>query len=113
MNPPDKDEEILATSKKDFDARLKRARDSNGIGQIGGNVSSDLQGKGLAFRIGTELVVAIILGGVIGFFLDTLLETKPWFLIVFLFLGNAAGLWNIFKVTKKQGDTIGFRKSKI
>ena len=105
-------EENDTPSEQDFDVRLRRALDKNGTGGLGGKDSTDLDGKGVAFRIGTELVVAVFVGGAIGYLLDTLLDTKPWFLIVFLLLGNAAGLWNIFRFTNKQGHTAGFRKSK-
>ena len=66
----------------------------------------------MAFRIGTEIVVAVAVGGAIGFVIDTWLDTKPWFLIVFLLLGNAAGLWNVFRITSNQGYAAGFESSK-
>jgi len=47
---------------------------------------------------------------VIGFLLDTWLNTKPWLTILFLFLGNAAGLLNIFRLTSNQNHTVGFLK---
>ena len=96
-------------SEEDFDTRLRRARGNNG--RDGASVDSQT-GKGMAFRIGTEIVVAVAVGGGIGFLIDTWLDTKPWFLIVFLLLGNAAGLWNVFRVTSNQGYAAGFERSK-
>jgi ATP synthase protein I len=97
---------------KDFDKRLQRARDlSAGVNQ-GGKTGLPESGKGKAMRIGTELIVAIAVGGGIGFLIDTWLETKPWFFIGFLFLGNAAGLWNIFRLTNGQGYKVGFDRDK-
>jgi F0F1-type ATP synthase assembly protein I len=52
------------------------------------------------------------LGGGIGLVLDNWLETKPWFLILFLLLGNAAGLWNIFRLTNGHKYKIGFEDDK-
>ena len=46
----------------------------------------------LAWRMVTELVVGMLLGLSIGFGLDSLLGTQPWFLIVFVLLGFAGGV---------------------
>ena len=96
----------------DFDTRLQRARDLNADHGQSGSTSFEKDGKGKAIRISTELIVAIAVGGGIGFFIDTWLGTKPWFLIGFLFLGNAAGLWNIFRITKGQSYKVGFDREK-
>ncbi|MBT3991417.1 MAG: AtpZ/AtpI family protein [Rhodospirillaceae bacterium] len=97
---------------EDFDQRLQRARDLNaGLDQNSKATGAD-EGKGAAMRIGTELVVAIAVGGGIGFFIDSWLGTKPWFLIGFLFIGNAAGLWNVFRLTKGQSYKVGFDRDK-
>ena len=96
-------------SEEDFDTRLRRARGNNG--RDGASVDSQT-GKGMAFRIGTEIVVAVAVGGSIGFLIDTWLDMRPWFLIIFLLLGNAAGLWNVFRITSNQGYAAGFGSSK-
>ena len=99
-------------SKEDFDTRLHRAQEYNKArGRVEKSGSSQ-SGKGLAFRIGTELVVAVFVGGMIGFLLDTWLNTKPWLTILFLFLGNAAGLLNIFRLTSNQNYKVGFLQNK-
>ena len=103
-------EENSQHSEDDFDTRLQRARNAEEAQVTGGTSAHNLEAKGLAFRIGTELVVAVFVGGTIGFFLDTWLGTKPWLLIVFLLLGNASGLWNIFRLTNNQGLAVGFKK---
>ena len=101
-------EEIDPRPDEDFDTRLRRARGSDvEANRITGAALAE-DGKGKAMRIGAELVVAVAVGGVIGFWIDTWLETKPWFLIGFLFLGNAAGLWNIFRLTNNQDYRVGF-----
>ncbi|MAI10338.1 MAG: hypothetical protein CBD27_05025 [Rhodospirillaceae bacterium TMED167] len=99
-------------SEEDFDTRLRRARGNGGKDGRGGASGDSQTGKGMAFRIGTEIVVAVAVGGGIGFLIDTWLDTKPWFLIVFLLLGNMAGLWNVFRVTSNQGYAAGFESSK-
>ena len=46
-------------SKEDFDTRLHRAQDNNDAPGRVGKPGSSQSGKGLAFRIGTELVVTV------------------------------------------------------
>ncbi len=105
-------EEKNPQSEEDFETRLRRARGTDGSDERGGKLGDDQTGKGMAFRIGTEIVVAVAVGGGIGYLIDTWLDTKPWFLIVFLLLGNAAGLWNVFRLTNNQGYAAGFAQSK-
>ena len=93
-------------SKEDFDTRLHRAQDRNELQGQDGMPAPNQSGKGLAFRIGTELVVAVFVGGMIGYLLDTWLTTKPWLTILFLFLGNAAGLLNVFRLTNNSKDKV-------
>ncbi|MDP7642483.1 MAG: AtpZ/AtpI family protein, partial [Alphaproteobacteria bacterium] len=42
----------------------------------------------------------------IGWFLDDWLDTRPWLLIVFLFLGIGAGLSNAFRLARKYSDEV-------
>ena len=68
---------------KDFKTRLKIAKKE---------ILKKLQMKmttkedvfmGSAFRLGTELVAAVVVGTIIGFILDNWFGTKPWFIIFF------------------------------
>jgi len=78
----------------DFNERLARARKRDGGSQQTARDSSLL---GYAFRIGTELVAGVAVGGAIGWALDHWLHTSPLFLIVFFLLGTAGGFWNVFR----------------
>ncbi len=64
----------------------------------------------LAFRIGVELVSAIAIGLAIGWLLDNWLYTKPWFMILFIFLGGAAGILNVFRLANGFGYVVGYKK---
>ena len=57
---------------------------------------------GSAFKLGTELVAAVAVGTIIGFILDTWFDTKPWLIIIFFFLGSAAGMLNVIKTAKRM-----------
>lgn len=95
----------------DFDMRLQKARDANNGLIKNKKDSSSEQGKSKAMRISTELIVSVIVGGCLGFFLDKWLGTKPWFLLGFLLLGNMAGLWNIYRIINGHRYKIGFKYS--
>jgi ATP synthase protein I len=60
---------------------------------------------GQAFRLMTEMVAALFVGGVIGWALDRWLGTRPWLLLVFLTLGIAAGFLNAYRTWRSFGGT--------
>jgi ATP synthase protein I len=66
-----------------------------------------MTGFGLAMRIGTELVAAIAVGVGLGYVLDMWLGTKPWLMVVFFFLGSAAGMLNVYRATAYMGRRDG------
>jgi ATP synthase protein I len=51
--------------------------------------------------LGLEMALAVAIGVGIGVYLDKKLDTTPWFLILFLFFGMAAGLRNLYRALKK------------
>ena len=55
---------------------------------------------GMAFRLATELVAGILVGGFIGWQLDKWLDTTPLFLLVFFALGFVAGLFNVIRTAR-------------
>ena len=61
---------------------------------------------GNAFKLGTELVAAVIVGTIIGFILDNWFGTKPILIIVFFFFGAAAGIINVIKTARKMQKDI-------
>ncbi len=60
-------------------------------------------GMSLAMRAGSEFISAILVGAAIGWGLDRILGTNPLFLIVFFFIGVAAGVWNVIRLTSPKG----------
>jgi ATP synthase protein I len=59
---------------------------------------------GKAFKISTELVAGVFVGGFIGWALDRWLGTNPLFLLIFLLLGIAAGFWNVIREARGMGE---------
>ena len=57
---------------------------------------------GSAFKLGTELIAAVAVGTIIGFILDSWFDTKPWLIIIFFFLGAAAGMLNVFRTANRM-----------
>ena len=91
------------TIPEDFKTRLEIAKS-----KIKKQVQSDREKRGSfmgsAFKLGTELVAAVAVGTIIGFILDTWFGTKPWLIIVFFFLGSAAGILNVIKAAKRMQE---------
>jgi ATP synthase protein I len=89
------------TIPKDFKTRLKIAKS-----KITKQVQSDSEKKGSfmgsAFKLGTELVSAVAVGTIIGFILDSWFDTKPWLIIIFFFLGAAAGMLNVIRTANRM-----------
>lgn len=53
---------------------------------------------GLAMRASVEVVSALAIGFGIGWSLDQWLDTRPWFMLVFLLIGGAAGTLNVYRM---------------
>ena len=89
------------TIPEDFKTRLKIAK-SKIKKQFEDNKDKRGSFMGSAFKLGTELVAAVAVGTIIGFILDTLFDTKPWLIIIFFFLGAAAGILNVIRAANKM-----------
>src|ERR1700679_1309130 len=94
-----------------FEARLKAARSKQGLdappkrpledqGGLGGSA------WGIGARVGEELVSALGVGVAIGYGLDRVFHTTPILTAVFVPLGGAAGVANLWRVfaPKRSGS---------
>ena len=61
----------------------------------GGSAASSL---GIGLRVGMEMVSALVVAVAIGWGLDRLLGTRPILLAVFVLLGGAAGVLNVWRM---------------
>ena len=57
---------------------------------------------GTAFKLSTELVSAVAVGTIIGFIFDKTFGTKPWFILIFFFVGVVAGISQVIKSAKNM-----------
>ena len=89
------------TVPKDFKTRLEIAKS-----KIRKQVLSDDENRGSfmgsAFKLGTELVAAVAIRTIIGFILGSWFDTKPWLIIIFFFLGAAAGMLNVIRTANRM-----------
>lgn len=67
---------------------------------------------GMAFRFAIEIVVALFVGGGLGWLMDHYLHTKPVFIIVLSLLGGAAGIRNIIVAAKEMNAAIAAQDRK-
>ena len=80
--------------------RLKIAK--NKVKNHWGNNNTQGSYLGVAFKISTELVAAVVVSSIIGFILDGWFDTKPLLIIIFFFIGVAAGILNVIRSAKKM-----------
>ncbi len=89
------------TTPEDFKTRLKIAKSKI---KKQSSLNDEKRGSfmGNAFKLGTELVAAVGVGTIIGFILDSWFGTKPWLIIIFFFLGAAAGMLNVIRAANRM-----------
>ena len=61
-------------------------------------------GLGQAMRVGTDLLASLIVGGFLGWLLDSyVFGTTPWGVVIGLVLGLIAGIRNTFRAAQRWG----------
>ena len=103
--PPEQDLEKLNSRLRDA-----RARSHGPASKKNDPNQSPQNALGLAFRVGVELVSAVAIGVGIGWLLDQWLDTRPWLMLVFIFLGGAAGILNVYRMARGFGYAVGYQK---
>jgi ATP synthase protein I len=58
----------------------------------------------MAMELPFVLVAAVVVGGLIGYFLDRWLHTKPWLLLLFGGIGFYAGVRDVLRRLAGTGD---------
>ncbi|MCB2114157.1 MAG: AtpZ/AtpI family protein [Parvularculaceae bacterium] len=93
QDPPSLDE---------FSKRLDAARGAGNEKENSRRTGSVALGR--AMRVGSELLAALIVGALLGWGLDTAFHSRPWFLLVGILFGFAAGVMNVNRAFKESSD---------
>ena len=88
-------------SKDQFKTRLEIAKNKI-LKKSNISKQSSSSNLGIAFKMSTELVVAVVVGTIIGFILDSWFGTKPWLILIFFFVGVVAGILNVVRSAKNM-----------
>ena len=81
-----------------LDQRLRQAKTDEAI-RTGEARDEGQASYRLGNRVLAELIGGMVGGALIGYVLDRLLDTSPWFLLGLLFLGIAAAFRNIIRIS--------------
>lgn len=107
MTEPDDQE--LSHKLAELGSRVRKARAEAGLSQDDeaakpGGVHSLL---GMGFRVATDLVVSVGLGGTLGWAADDHWGSSPWGLIVGLGVGFASGVLTVYRVVRGADTVLG------
>jgi ATP synthase protein I len=83
-------------------ARLKAARErvEGSSGESEQQSAENSRMTALGLRMSLELFVGIVFGLGLGWLIDLWLGTKPWFMIILMFLGLGAGISNVMRAAR-------------
>ena len=87
--------------KDQFKARLEIAK-SKILKKNKDSKQSSSSNIGVAFKLSTEMVAAVVVSTIIGFILDNWFGTKPWLILIFFFVGVVAGILNVIRSAKNM-----------
>ncbi len=88
-------------SKDQFKTRLEIAKNKI-LKKTNISKQSSSSNLGVAFKMSTEMVAAVVVGTIIGFILDNWFGTKPWLILIFFFVGVVAGILNVVRSAKNM-----------
>jgi ATP synthase protein I len=90
------------SKRTDFAERLQALRNAvrRDDGENGGR-GPPQTAAGWVFRLSVELAAGLLVGGAIGWGLDSWWGTSPAMLIVFFLLGAAAGIYNVIRAANR------------
>jgi ATP synthase protein I len=99
--PPADDPELAS-----LEARLAKARQAEADRTAEPRAPMGMSSKGSqqGQRVLSILIGYPLGGGVIGWFLDGKLHSRPWIMLALLFLSFAAACYQVFKVSKERPE---------
>lgn len=96
-------DEDTALKLKDIEARLHEAN-NDGKKKYNTGKGAAASGVNFGFRLVTELIGGVVIGGGLGCFFDSIFSTDPILFIIFLLFGGAAGVLNSYRMVKKREE---------
>lgn len=100
-DPGQDPESVGDQSLTSLDERLRAAQHAEQV-RTGTAQKKPDRGYSQGNRVLTELIAGIAGGGLMGWCFDTWLGTKPWLLLVMLFLGIAVAFRNIIRISQER-----------
>ncbi len=85
-----------------LEQKILRLKREEALARHDKNDTEVIRASRIGFRIGAELLSAVIVGVALGYLLDKVFETAPWLMVVFLFFGGAAGMLNVYRLVQKE-----------
>jgi ATP synthase protein I len=99
---PDRDPDGARRRIDDLDARLKKARGTDGGPKQDMRVSH--RETGVAYRVLVDMIAGLSVGGFFGYWLDRWMGWTPYALVVGLLVGFAAGVNNAWRAIRVYSD---------
>ncbi len=108
QGPVDPQTGDLSERLRRVDAALDRARSEKRAEEKKGSRSvNDNRGFAVALRLSSEFIAGVIVGGGLGWLIDSSFDTSPWGLIVCFLLGFVAGVLNVMRSVGLAGKGLG------
>ncbi len=108
----DEDREVEETRVADLSKRIAKFESRQQEERRHSKAKLPTGGIALAGRVTTELVAGVVVGTFIGWAFDNWLGTTPTLMVVFFFLGSAAGMMNVWRALTGRGMAAGFFNEK-
>ncbi|KRB86264.1 ATP synthase I [Sphingomonas sp. Root710] len=103
-NDPGQDPESVQDQRlTSLDERLEAVRQAEKV-RTGTAQKKPEKGYSQGNRVLTELIAGIAGGGLMGWLFDSWLGTKPWLLLVMLFLGIGVAFRNIIRISQERPE---------
>ena len=95
----------ISSRLKDLGSRIAAEKSQNAAAEKPSMKYQGASDYSKGYRLASEFVAGVLVGGLIGFGLDKLFGTLPLFLIVFLLLGFGAGILNMSRSANRTPPT--------
>ena len=89
---------------RELEEKIARQREKENRLREPAGASEYAGAAGVGLRIAAEFLSAVLVGGAVGYVIDRMADSRPFFLTVFLFLGGAAGILNVYRLAKAEDE---------